>query len=211
MARWRLLEPHYLLTDPPNKWEYIETDRTTGRQIRKQYEVPTYFHHEIEADWTDKVAGGVFISNGNGAHPTDIIFKGEPTPGMLALDDEAKAISGKYTKTWSLMDKMYDVNSPGDYGTQLADHFAQQQDKVNMQMSQLAESNARGFNDFMKTMTAMMAQNQKILEMLAMKSAGVEPVIDNLEPLGEPDAPEKPSGKDNPRPASAGAGAGRRI
>src|SRR6516164_1126450 len=97
MARWRLLEPHYLITVPCAKWEYMETDRTTGRQIRKQYDVPTYFHHEIEADWTDKKEGGVFVSNGTNANPSDIIFKGEPTPGMLAIDDEAKAISSKYT------------------------------------------------------------------------------------------------------------------
>ena len=211
MARWRLTEPHYLYTDPGTKWEYIETDRATGRQVRKQYDVPTYLHHESEADWTDKVNGLVVVSDGHNAQPKDIIFKGDPTPGMYPLDDEATALTVKFKAKWGLPDQIFSLNNPGSYSTNLADHFVQQQDKVNMQMADLAQRNAQGFDQFMQSMTAMMQQNQKILEVLAMKASGATPVIDDLEPLEEPDATEKPSREDNRRSASAGRGAGRRF
>jgi len=174
MARWRLLEPHYLHTEPGVVWEYMETDRTTGRQTRKQFPVPQYFHHEVESDWTDKQAQMVVVSDGKGAKTGDIVFKGEPTPGMMPLDDEAKAISSKFREKWSLPDKMFDPDRPGDYSTNLADHFVQQQDKVNMQMTKLEEKRAQGFDQLMQGMTALMQQNSKILEALSNKVVSLE-------------------------------------
>jgi hypothetical protein len=211
MARWRLLEPHYLYTDPGVKWEYTETDRGTGRQVRKQYDVPQYFHHESEADWTDKVAGAVIVSDGHNADPRDIIFKGDPTPGMHPIDDEARAITLKFKAKWGLPDQIFSLASPGSYSTNLTDYFVQQQDKVNMQMADLAQKNAHGFDQFMHSMTSMMMQNQKILEVLAVKSSGATPVVDDLEPLEEPNATEKPSGEDNRRPPATRASVGRRF
>jgi hypothetical protein len=199
MARWQLLEPHYLLLKESAKWEYMETDRTTGKQVRKQYVVPQYFHHEAESDWTEftlmgngaRASGIVVVSDGHNAKSSDIIFVGSPTPGMRPLDDEAVAITSKFKDKWGLPDKMFDLNEPGEYSVKLADYFVQQQDKVNMKITELAEQNTHGFSDFMKTMTSMMAQNQKILEVLAIKSTGATPVVDNLEPL--PPAEEKPN------------------
>jgi hypothetical protein len=211
MARWQLLEPHYLPLKDSAKWEYMETDRATGKQIRKQYDVPTYFHHEAESDWTEftlmgngaRAGGIVVVSDGHNAKSSDIIFSGSPTPGMKPLDDEARAITAKYVDKWGLPDKMFDMNEPGEYSVKLADYFVQQQDKVNMKIQQLAEQNTQGFGDFMKMMTAVMSQNQKILETLAIRSTGAEP-------LGEPDATEGTSEPDNRRLANAGRGAGRR-
>jgi hypothetical protein len=211
MARWRLTEAHYIYTEPGIKWEYIETDRTTGRQVRKQYDVPQYFHHEAEGDWTDKVNNWVVVSDGHNAQPRDIIFKGDPTPGMHPLDDEATEITLKFKGKWGLPDQIFSLASPGSYSTNLTDYFVQQQDKVNTQMADLAQKNTQGFGEFMQSMTAMMQQNQKILEMLAIKASGATPVVDDLEPLEEPDATEKPSREDNRRPASAGGRPGRRF
>jgi hypothetical protein len=189
MARWRLTEPHYLNVEGV-KWEYMEVDRTTGRQIRKQYDVPSYYHHEAEGDWNDKVNNWVVVSDGHNAQPRDIIFRGEPTPGMYPLDDEARAITDKHKHKWKFADKMFDLNSPGDYGTRLADHFVQMQDKVNMQMSELESKRAQGFDQFLVSMTSMMQQNQKILEMLAVKQSGAAPVVDDLEPLPPVEEPK---------------------
>src|SRR5215472_14258375 len=170
MARWRLLEPHYLFTEPGTKWEYVETDRVTGRQVRKQYDVPTYFHHEAETDWNDyttlangaKAAGQVVVSDGHNPGPRDIIFKGQPTPGMDPLDDEARAITAKFRKEkWNIPDNI--KWGAGEYSIALADHFVQQQDKVNMQMAKLEESRVQNTDKFQESMIAMMAQNQKIL------------------------------------------------
>ena len=168
MARWRLLEPHYLMTEPGAKWEYTETDRTTGRQVRKQYDVPRYLHHESEADWTDRQEQCVVVSDGKNANPRDIIFKGDPTPGMFPLDDEARAITAKFKGKWNLPDRIFDMNA-GSYSTNLTDYFVQQQDKVNMQVAKMEEKRAQGLDKFMETMVAQQAQMVKVLEMLAKK------------------------------------------
>jgi len=178
MARWELREPHYLYTEPGTKWEYIETDRTTGRQVRKQFDVPQYFHHEAETDWTEfttlangqRSTGKVVVCNGHNPGPRDIIFKGDPTPGMQPIDDEAREITAKLKTKWNLPDKMFDMNNVGDYATNLADHFVQMQDKVNMQVQKMAEQRTEGMDKFMQTMAEMMAQNQQILAALVGKA-----------------------------------------
>ena len=177
MARWRLTEPHYLYTDPDVVWERIETDSITGRQVRRQYVVPAYFHHEIESDWTDKAAQAVIVCDGRNPGKGDIIFKGEPTPGMKALDDEAEAISAKYKDKWNIPDHI--KWGPGEYSSALADYFVQEQDKVSMRMSQVAEQSSRNLDEYMKTQLVQQGQMLKILELLANKSA--EP----SEPAGE--------------------------
>jgi len=206
MARWRLLEPHYLFTEPGTKWEYVETDRVTGRQVRKQYDVPTYFHHEAETDWNDyttlangaKAAGQVVVSDGHNPGPRDIIFKGEPTPGMDPLDDEARAITAKFRKEkWNIPDNI--KWGAGEYSIALADHFVQQQDKVNMQMAKLEESRVQNTDKFQESMIAMMAQNQKILELLAVKSNG------------EPNGEEGSAGENHSRSAGVVRRRGRRF
>jgi|SRR5215469_302940 len=215
MARWRLLEPHYLITDPPTKWEYIETDRDTGRQTRKQYDIPRYLHHESVADFNDREEGGVVVSDGVGAKRHDIIFRGEPTPGMLPLDDDAFQKTEKFKEKWSIPNREFDPNNPGGYASMLSDHFVQQQDRVNMQMTQLEEKRVAGMDQFMATMTAMMQQNQKILEMLTIQQLEargvVKPIVDDLPPLEEPtNVDERPVEQDTSRPAAAVAGARRR-
>jgi|SRR5215469_16161995 len=197
MARWRLTEPHYLYTDPDTLWERIETDTETGRQVRKQYVVPAYFHHEMISDWTDKVEKAVIVANRfDKAHKTDIVFKGEPTPGMMALDDEAEAISAKFKDKWNLPDHI--KWGDGQYSSALADHFAEQIDKVNMRATQMAEQNSRNVEEYMKAQGLQSSQIIKILEMLATKATG------------EPDA-TRSTESDNQRPAAASAAGGRRF
>ena len=189
MARWRLTEPHYIFTDPDTIWERLETDLTTGRQVRKQYVVPAYFHHEIESDWTDKTEKAVIVCDGKNPGKGDIIFKGEPTPGMRAIDKEAEEISAKYEKQWNIPDHI--KWGDGQYSVALADHFAEQMDKVNMRSSQLAEKNASDLSKYMENAGVQQAQMIKILEMLATKSSGADKVVDDLEPL--PATAEEPA------------------
>lgn len=94
MARWKLDEAHYLFGYPPDledtvvEWEYKETDRINGRERRKRFKVPFYFEAET-----------IVCLEGKG-QPTDSIFEGPPTPAMVPLDDEAKAISAQHSKSW---------------------------------------------------------------------------------------------------------------
>jgi hypothetical protein len=193
MARWRLTEPHYLYTDPETIWERLEVDTTTGRQVRKQYVVPAYFHHEIEADWTDKQEKAVVVCDGHNPGKGDVIFKGDPTPGMRAIDDEAIAISAKFAKKWNIPDNI--KWGDGQYSSALADHFVQEQDKMNMQ----AVQTNRNLEEYMKAQGLQQAQVIKILEMLANKATG------------EPDATEGSSAEDNRRSERVSAGVKRRF
>ena len=188
MARWRLTEPHYILTDPDTIWERLETDINTGRQVRKQYVVPAYFHHEIESDWTDKNERAVIVCDGHNPGKGDIIFKGEPTPGMKALDDEAIAISAKFEKKWNIPDNI--KWGDGQYSSALADHFVQEQERVNMRMSQVTEQNTRNLEEYMKAQGLQQAQVIKILEMLAAGKAN-----------GERNGEEGSAGENYKRPA----------
>jgi hypothetical protein len=197
MARWRLTEPHYLFTVPDTIWERLETDSVSGKQVRKQYVVPKYFHHEIESDWNDREEKAVVVSDGRNAKKGDVIFKGEPTPGMTAIDDEAEKISEKFKPKWNIPDNI--KWGPGEYSGALTDYFVQQQDKVSMQMTKLEEQRAQNTDKFQEAMLAMMQQNQKILELLAVKSNG------------EPNGEEGSTGQDHQRSASAVRGRGRRF
>lgn len=210
MARWRLLEPHYLYLDPPVKWVYNEVDRVTGRPVRKEFEVPQYFHHESEIDWTEfdligrgeRVNGYVVVTDGKGNFtPKDIKFKGEPTPGMYPLDEEAKAISAQYSAKWSTPDKIWDMNADGSYSSRLTDHLVENQNKVNMHIAELAERRDAGFDKFMQAMTTMMQQNQMILETLALKAAG-EPKAPEMAPLEAADPPSAAELAVKPKPSA---------
>jgi hypothetical protein len=98
MARWMLKDAHYLSV-PGTEWEYKETDRETGRQARKIYEVPLYLDPKWTQDWNDP--DGIIVSNRyDAAHRRDIVFTGPPTPDMEPIDDEATEISNRYRADW---------------------------------------------------------------------------------------------------------------
>lgn len=98
MARWKLIEPHYLDVGPDNQWEQKETDRNTGRTARKVYVVPRYLHPD---DVTDQnYPGEIVVCHEGKGQGADIIFYGDPTPNMEPLDDEAKKITEALRPQW---------------------------------------------------------------------------------------------------------------
>jgi hypothetical protein len=100
VARWRLTDAHYLAV-PETEWEYRETNRETGRQARKVYEVPLHLDPKNAADWNYPRDEAIIVSNKyDPAYPRDHVFRGTPTPDMEPLDDEAKAISDAERKNW---------------------------------------------------------------------------------------------------------------
>lgn len=99
MARWKLIEAHYLNV-PGTTWEAKEVDRSTGRQVKKVFNVPLYLDPKDEADWNyrreqdpDLQDGGIIVCLAGKGRPRDIVFEGDPTPCMIPLDDEATKIS----------------------------------------------------------------------------------------------------------------------
>lgn len=98
MARWRLLNAHYLNV-PDNEWEYKETNRDTGRQVRKVFPVPRLLDTNDQSDYN--YPGEIIVTDGKShTERKDIIFFGPPTPDMEPLDDEAQAISDAERHKW---------------------------------------------------------------------------------------------------------------
>lgn len=171
MARWMLTEAHYLNV-PGNLWEQQITDRATGRPVRKQFPVPLHLDPNIESDWNYKeqvgnnvIDGKIIVCHAGKGEPKDIVFEGEPSPGMLPLDDEAKTISAKYTWTPT---KGLDERSQ-------ADSFSQQllvQLSASMDAVKQAPPEIPGMGELMKALAAMMAQQTAILSALAGKPGG---------------------------------------
>lgn len=133
MARWRLVEAHYLNT-PGTEWEYTETSQQTGRPIRHRFPVPTLLDPKDADCWNyveigptgRPIGGDVIVSDGSNPQPKDIIFIGPPTPGMEPLDAEAKAISEKESPKWihpieSLPGQTFSQSLLADLQKQLAD------------------------------------------------------------------------------------------
>lgn len=202
MARWQLTEPHYLNV-PGTFWEQVTTDRRTQRPIRKQYPVPMHLDPRIETDWTQKAEnndmdGKIVVCYAGKGLPTDIVFEGEPTPGMLPMDDEAREISSKYS--WTPTNEV-------NYGVGVDD--ASHQGKIlGGLIKQLAEATVSGqgssaipagFEKFMESMAQMMQQQtmllaaimerQQLAEFTAQAQASVEKPPEEAEPLPEAEEP----------------------
>ena len=204
MARWQLTEPHYLNV-PGTMWEQVTTDRVTQRPVRKQFPVPMFLDPRIQTDWNYNIDGGrprkddmdgqIIIAYAGKGLPNDIIFEGPPSPGMLPLDDEARAISGQYSWT------------PTQDVTEEAQRASNQAKILDGLIQRLADANVApvggavppGFEKLMESMAAMMQQQTQLLAMLLQKQqlgefekqareAGAEAAVDE-EPLPEADAP----------------------
>lgn len=170
MARWKLTEPHYLFLEEPTRWEYIEIERVTGRPKRTQFVVPRYLQPLDPADWTvtrlKNEDGDIVLCNGTNPGPGDLIYKGDPTPGMFPLDDEAKEISAKFS--WTPTQGLDDSSQQESFSNKLLGGLidklsAAQQATTEAQQRQAAPEELK---DLLKAMTAMMQQNQQIIQKL---------------------------------------------
>jgi hypothetical protein len=109
MARWQLRHNHYLPVEGVF-YEHTETANSTGETVRMRFPVPRYLDIADPKCWTEfvhgpdgkPVDGKVIVCNGTGAKGRDIIYRGEPTPDMDPLDDEARAISESFREKWSV-------------------------------------------------------------------------------------------------------------
>jgi hypothetical protein len=163
MARWRLSTSHYLSVEN-NEWEYNETDRSSGKQIRTRLKVPLQLDIDDPNCWNvtfrnprgEIIAGEVIVAHRTGAERADdIIFVGDPTPDMIPLDDEAKTISKSFEKRWGAA-----PNEDISYGQKMIE--ASQAEMARLK----AESNVvkiEGMAEIMSAMTAMLQQNQQMM------------------------------------------------
>lgn len=172
MARWKLLTAHYLQV-PGSQWEYKEVDRTTGRPKRVTFDVPQLLDPTISSDWNYKHnqdEGEIIVCKDGKGEPRDIVFLGDPTPDMLPLDDEARAISASFAMKWK---HPIDTLS-SSYGDHL---LAQFQAEVAKAQSVTAQPQVEGMSELLTVMTAMMKQNQEILATLVAKPKTEAPAL----------------------------------
>jgi len=179
MARWKLTEPHYLSV-PTERWEHTTSDSRTGKPIRKMFRVPKHLDPRLEDDWNVRINGMdgeihvCYEGKDDPRYPDRaIVFEGNPTPGMLPLDDEAKEISGQFS--WTPTQGIDEESQRHSFYAKLGDTLIDQM--TELKVARETAPPAPGMDKFMETMLAMMAQNQQILAALAGKVQAVpEPV-----------------------------------
>lgn len=131
MARWKLMNAHYLNV-PGEEWEYMENDRRTGRPQRTKFPVPRLLDPKDPTCWTnrwgskDNEEGEIIVCADGKGDAHDITFYGDPTPDMVPVDDEAKAISAQFEMRWNSRPE----DSAGDYSQSLIDRFQIQMAEV---------------------------------------------------------------------------------
>jgi len=152
------------------------------------YKVPKHLDPRLEDDWTHRpennnMDGEIIVCWEGKGLPRDIIFEGNPTPGMLPLDAEAEEVSSRFS--WTPTQGIDEDSQRQSFYARLGDTLIDQM--TELKVAREVASNP-GLDKFMETMMAMMAQNQQILAALAGKVQIVpEPdqVIDEEEPLPE--------------------------
>lgn len=104
--RWRLNSAHYLnVPELPDgtriEWEHKETARETGRSVRKLYAVPILLNPNDPADcnYPGELVVTRFVE-GARIPVRDYIFKGDPTPEMEPLNEEAQVITDEFRQKW---------------------------------------------------------------------------------------------------------------
>lgn len=136
MARWRLMNPHYLKV-PGTEWEYVEISRASGKQARVRYPVGLFLNPNDPADhnYPGEVVvayakpvqthpGGPKTTITGGSRNADIIFEGPPTPDMEPLDEEAEKISGEWQSKWvHPIESLATEMGYGDYSQSLLKGF----------------------------------------------------------------------------------------
>lgn len=104
--RWRLLAPHYLnIAQLPDgtkvEWEHKETNRESGRAIRKLFPVPMFLDPESPGD--HNYPGEIIVTHEvDGGHPmrNDLVMFGPPTRDMEPLNEAAEQESDKHRARW---------------------------------------------------------------------------------------------------------------
>lgn len=210
MARWKLTEKHYLNV-PGTRWEFQTVDRTTGRPQRKVFTVPLYLDPENADDcnYKDGYDSWIIVAYEASAEGRDIIFIGDPTPGMLPIDDEAKAISAKFK--WTPTQGLDDESKENSYQSKLLLGLIDQMADMSVKAS--AAPMAPGMEQFLTMMTQMMQQQTEILAKLANPVVHVEPerIIDEEPPLPDADEPTPEEIEQSARAFAAAEAASGRV
>lgn len=178
MARWRLTQPHYLAV-PGTEWEYKETDRETGRQARKVFEVPLHLDPGNAADWNYRDQEAIIVTNKfDPAFRKDLLFVGDPTPDMDPLDDEAQEItdtlrnSGRWTHPIDSLNMNYSQSVLSDFERQLAQALANvAKAQPQAQSVSLGGVSMEAFDKLQQQVATLMERNAQLEEAVGKKAS----------------------------------------
>lgn len=163
MARWKLACSHYLNV-PDNEWEYQEQSRTKGKPIRRRFPVPRLLDINDPGDWTntwgpnDAAEGEIIVCHEDKGNPTDITFFGDPTPDMVPVDDEARAISATFEERWKYKPESAEVS----FSQTLVDEFEEAMSNVQAKPVEIP-----GLQELATAVAIMAQQNGEILKTIA--------------------------------------------
>jgi hypothetical protein len=168
MARWKLVESHYLNTigADATTWEYKETDRSTGRERRKTLDVPRLLDINDPACWTwsegnsDNKNGEIIVCHVGKGQRGDIEFRGDPTPGMVPADDEAREISAGFAEHWRYKPETAEVG----FSQSMFDRVMAEKAEMEAKPQQVEVA---GLSDLLTAFAAMQAQNQQLIMALS--------------------------------------------
>jgi hypothetical protein len=164
MARWKLINAHYL-NCPGTEWEYNETNRTTGQQVRKRYPVPRLLHPDDPTCWTVREGprgaetGDIVVCHEGKGQPNDIIFIGDPTPDMIPLDDEATAITASFAEHWRYKPE----DSSQTFSQSMIDKFQMEQAALQAKPQSVE---VEGMKDLLLALTVATTQNAEMIKHL---------------------------------------------
>lgn len=84
------------------EWEHTETDRDSGRQLRKRFSVPVLVDPAKpgNSQVPPNRDGEYVVAYAGSEERGDIVFTGEPTVDMEPLDEEAEEISRRLASKW---------------------------------------------------------------------------------------------------------------
>ena len=178
MARWRLTQAHYLAV-PGTEWEYKESDRETGRQARKVFEVPLYLDPKDAADWNYRSDESIIVTNKfDPAFRRDYVFVGPPTPDMEPIDDEAREItqgfidSGAWQHPIDSLNMNYSQSVLSDFERQLTQVLASVAKQQPMaQAVSLGGISQEAFEKLQQQVAALMERNAQLEEAMVEKKA----------------------------------------
>jgi hypothetical protein len=140
------------------------------------YKVPKHLDPRIEDDWNVRINGmdgEIHVCYEGKGLPTDIVFEGNPTPGMLPLDEEARDISAQFS--WTPTEGIDEESQRKSFYARLSDTMINQ--LTDLKATTAMTPQTQGLDKLLEAMAALMAQNQQILTMLL----GKAPVVDELE------------------------------
>lgn len=172
MARWKLTAPHYLNV-PGTEWEYKESDRETGRSVRKVYHIPLHLNPDLSSDWNYRDQEAIIVSSRvDPLCPRDIVFVGPPTPDMEPLDDEARRISQEYVDSGRWKHPIESMNMT--YSQSLLTEFEQ---KIALHLAGMSKPTEvpreTDLDRLQKQLAELMERNARLEEQLSAKSTGV--------------------------------------